>query len=54
MRHPQTGVTKGKEGKGEVGCNTSGVSQDRNEDLGDGEVRNGIFNKILALWKLGE
>ena len=34
---------EGKDGEGEVGHNVPGASQDRNEELGDGELRNGNF-----------
>lgn len=34
---------EGEDREGEVGHNVPGASQDRNEELGDGESRNGVF-----------
>lgn len=48
--HPPTGVTSGKDGEGEVGHKVPGVSQDRNEKLGYGELKHGFF--FFKYWYL--
>lgn len=49
------GGTSGKDGEGEVEYNVPGVSQDRNEKLGYGELRHGFWFFInFSIWKLNE
>lgn len=50
------GVTRGKDGEGEVEYNLPGVSQDRNEKLGYGELRHRFiyFFLNIGIWKLNK
>lgn len=50
--NPSAGGTSGKDGEGEVGYNVHGVSQDRNEKLGYGELRHGLVGVFFEFWYL--